>query len=114
MLLDLGDIATAVLLRILEQGAELMVKESFPDHGHCRGGKMPVRRTGWSLRIRQVVVLMARAALDRLRAVAIGTATHLHGVAMGVIALAREVATRVAIHAAGMMKDGKDRLKGSD
>jgi hypothetical protein len=64
--------------------------------------------------VHKVVVLMARVALNRFRAVAIGAATHLHGVTMRIVTLAREVSSGVAIHATRMVKDRKDRLKGCD
>src|SRR5439155_23320193 len=53
----------------------------------------------------EIVILMARAALFSGHTVAVAAAPHVHGVLMTVVSLPREVAMRMAIHAARMAQD---------
>jgi len=66
------------------------------------------------MHIREIVVLVTGVALDRFSAVAVGAATYLHGVAMRISTLAREVSGRVAIHATRMAEDRCNELKSCD
>jgi hypothetical protein len=59
----------------------------------------------------QIVVLMTCAALYSERAISIRAAVHLHRVPVTIVSLPRNVARRMAIHAARVMEDGDDRFK---
>jgi hypothetical protein len=56
----------------------------------------------------QIVVLMTSAASFRRHAAASVAASHIHGVRMSVISLAREVSGGVAIHASRMTQHGNE------
>jgi len=56
----------------------------------------------------KIVVLMASAASLRRDATASVAASHIHGVRMSVISLAREVSCRMAIHASRMTQHGNE------
>jgi hypothetical protein len=60
----------------------------------------------------QVAVLMAGAAKHSIGSMPFGTAVDVHLVRVAVIALAREVAVRMAVHAAWMVEDRKHRPEG--
>ena len=57
----------------------------------------------------KIVVLMTSAASFRRHAMTSVAASHIHGVRMSVISLAREVSGGMAIHASGMTQDGNER-----
>jgi hypothetical protein len=59
-----------------------------------------------------VMVLVTRAAFDRVDPFAIGPPPNLHGVAMVVIPLTRIVSRGVAIHASGVTEYGHKGLEG--
>ena len=59
-------------------------------------------RAGRQMLAGEIVILMAGAALFCGYAVAFRAAPHVHRVGMAIIALSREVAARMTIHAAGM------------
>jgi hypothetical protein len=63
------------------------------------------------MRAREILLLMARAALLRSDPVTVGTAPNVHGVLMTVVSLPWEVASRMAIHAPRV---SQDRDKGGE
>jgi hypothetical protein len=84
---NLFDGSMAILLRILQQFAELMVAQALPDHRHRRRGQTPFRRSRRHVNSRQVVLLMTGAALDRVHAMPVRTTPHIHDVRMRGVAL---------------------------
>src|SRR5579871_2628746 len=79
---DLRKRAVSVPDRSLKQFAKRMIAEARPDHRHCRGGEMPVRRSRRQMRARQIVVLMAGTAANRIDAMALGSALDIHCMGM--------------------------------
>jgi hypothetical protein len=65
------------------------------------------------MRARKVMVLVTGAALNRIQSLPFGSASYLHRVLMTIVALAREVSRRVAIHAARMAQHRNNGLKSS-
>ena len=105
------DGAAAVLLGILKQFAELVVRKTFPDHRHVWGREMPVGSARRDVQTRKVVILMTRAALHAGDAFPIRSAPDVHGVWMIVIALARGISLRVAVDAARVPQDRDNRFE---
>jgi hypothetical protein len=65
------------------------------------------------MRPRKVMVLVTGAALNRINALPIRSAPHLHRMPVAVVSLARKVSGGVAIHAARMAQYRNDGLKRS-
>jgi hypothetical protein len=59
----------------------------------------------------EIVVLMAGAAFFSGHAVAVGAAPHIHSVGMAIVALPREVAAGMTIHAARMAQDWDESVE---
>ena len=72
---------------------------------------MPVGRSWRCVRVGKILVLVASAALDGVHSLSIGSTADLHGVRMAIVALAREIASGVAVHTARMAQHGNDRLE---
>jgi hypothetical protein len=62
----------------------------------------------------EIVILMTRAALHAGNAFAIRSASHVHGVRMTVVALAREISLGVAVDAARVAQDRDNRFEGTN
>jgi hypothetical protein len=110
---DLLDAAMSVLLRILEQLAELAVSQPFPDHGRLGRGKAPIRRSRRHMRSGQVMVLVTGAALNRIYSLPTGAAPDLHRMPMAVVSLTRKISRGVTVHAPRMTQYRNDGLKSS-
>lgn len=87
--------------RVEDHTAELPGRKSLP--GHSERGQMPVRRARHS-RGGLIVVLVTRLALKSRCAMIRGAPSDVHGVAMAVVALPREVAARVTVQATRMQQ----------
>jgi hypothetical protein len=109
---DLLDASMSILFRILQKSTKLMICESLPDHRHCSRRKSPARGTRGRVHTGQVVVLMTRAAFDRIDAVAVWPSLNIKQMWVAIISLARIVSAGMTIHAAGMMQYWKNRFEG--
>src|SRR5260370_40368464 len=89
-------VAVLVLLRVLQRTANLGVAKALPNHwrGWRRGS--PCGRTWRHVRARDIMVLMARAALFRGYPATFRAAADVNGVRMPVISLPREITARMA------------------
>src|SRR2546425_11418559 len=65
------------------------------------------------MRAREIVILVAGAALLRSYSAAFRTTTHVHGMRVAVVTLPGKVASRMAIHASRVMQNGQHCLEGS-
>src|SRR5438034_5764665 len=65
------------------------------------------------MRAREIVILVAGAALLRRHATAFRTAPHVHGMRVAVVTLPGKVASRMAVHASRVMQNRQHCLKGS-
>src|SRR2546427_10900115 len=65
------------------------------------------------MRAREIVILVAGAALLRSYSAAFRTTTHVHGMRVAVVTLPGKVASRMAIHASRVMQNGQLCLEGS-
>jgi hypothetical protein len=99
---ELIEVAIPILLRVLNRTANLSVREAFPDHRCGWRWQPPIRGARWHVCAGEIVVLMARGALLSGSAVTLWASSHIHGVWMTVVSLAREVTARMAVHAAWM------------
>jgi hypothetical protein len=66
---------------------------------------MPIGRSRRHVQANEIVVLVASAASDRVRALPVWSTVNLHRVSMAVVALTRKISVGVAIHAAGVVED---------
>ena len=108
---QLIEVAVLVLLRFLNRTANLRVAKALPNHWRGWRRKSPIGRTGRHVRAREIMILMARAALFAGYPLPFGAPSHVHGVGMPVIPLSREVTARMAVHAAGMPQHRHELFK---
>src|SRR5207249_11436509 len=102
---DLVYVPLAVLSWIFEERTELIVREASPNHWRGTRRHLPVRRTRRQVRAREIVILVAGAALLRSYSAAFRTTTHVHGMRVAVVTLPGKVASRMAIHASRVMQN---------
>jgi hypothetical protein len=104
MLHNLFGCAMAVPVRIFEQFTELTIRQTLPDHRRRGRGQMPTGRSRRQVQAHEIVVLMARTALDGIHALPGWSAENLHRMAVAVVTLTRKVSMGVTIHTARMTK----------
>src|ERR1017187_1323202 len=109
MLDQLIDVAASVLFGILDRFTKLRVGQSLPYHRHARRRQTPTGGSGRQVRAGKIVILMTGTAFLRSHSESDGTAPHVHGMRMPVVALAGIVSLRMAVHAARMLQHGNER-----
>lgn len=67
---------------------------------------MPIRLCRRRVQANEIVVLVASAACDSIRALPVWSTVNLHRESMAVVALTRKISVGVAIHAAGGWRTG--------
>src|SRR5207245_4945042 len=110
---DLVYVPMAVLFWIFEELTLLIVREASPNHWRGTRRHLPVRRTRRQVRAREIVILVAGAALLRSYSAAFRATTHVHCMRMAVISLPGEIASGMAVHASRVMQHRQHCLKGS-
>ena len=91
----------------------MIIREASPNHWRGTRRHLPVGRTRRHMRAREIVILVAGAALLRSYSAAFRTTTHVHGMRVAVVTLPGKVASRMAIHASRVMQNGQHCLEGS-
>ncbi|PYX20547.1 MAG: hypothetical protein DMG87_10130 [Acidobacteria bacterium] len=69
----------------------MIIREASPNHWRGTRRHLPVRRTRRQVRAREIVILVAGAALLRSYSAAFRTTTHVHGMRVAVVTLPGKV-----------------------
>jgi hypothetical protein len=101
VVVELGQGAASVLLRVFDLAAELGWSAAYEDHFVFRWRQAPFGISGGHVCASEVVVLVAGVAAHGYGAVSVGAALDVLDVDVAVVALERSVARGMAVGAAG-------------
>ena len=96
----------AVLFWVFQLAGEFSGTLALKDHSHVRGREMPLRMPWRHALTGKILVLVTVLALERVKAFAVRTALHVLEMRVAVFSLQRNIAGRMAIHAARMHENG--------
>ena len=103
---NLRDALSVVLFGIFDLITNLPGSAALPNHRHRGGRQMPVWCSRRHVQPRNVLFLMACAALLTIFSIPVNSPLYVLDVNVSIVTLTREVASRMTIEATRMLEDG--------